>query len=130
MTTPALASGWPSHGTTVTIVTRAVTGQDALGNDQYGTVRQTQVQAILAPLEMKTAPRATRGTSFAEELEGQFVVAAGYTAFFPPGTVITVADLVLIDGEPWRVSSVPANWGSPFTGVAGPCQTELIRVTG
>jgi hypothetical protein len=129
MSMPALARNWPG-GKTVTIQTRQVTGQDVLGNDQYEVVRSVQVNAILAPLEMKLAPRATRGASFAEELQGQFIVAAGYTCFLPPGTVVTVTDEIIIDGEPWRVSGVPGNFQSPFTGVAGVLQVELIRLTG
>jgi hypothetical protein len=126
---PTLTSDWPG-GTPVTINTRQVTGQDALGNDQYTTVKSTQVNAVLAPLEMKLAPRATRGASFAEELQGEWIVAAGYTCFLPPGTVIGVLDQVIIDGETWRVSARPANWQSPFTKVAGCVQVEINRVTG
>lgn len=129
MTMPALTSHWPG-GKTVTILTRKITGQDALGNDQYTTVKSQDVQAVLAPLQMKLAPRATRGGSFAEELQGEFIVAAGYTAFLPPGTVVTVEDQIIIDGEAWRVSGIPGNWQSPFTGVAGCLQVELVRVTG
>src|SRR5438105_976776 len=106
MTTLSLTSNWPG-GKTVTIVRRGVTGQDALGNDIYGVTGQIQVAAVLVPEQMKLAPRATRGGSFAEELQGEFIVAAGYTAYFPPGTVVTVADEVIIDGETWRVAGVP-----------------------
>jgi hypothetical protein len=129
MATPALTSNWPG-GKTVLINTRRITGQDVLGNDQYEVVESRPVQAILVPLQMKLAPRATRGASFAEELQGEFIVAAGLTAFFPPGTVITITDEVIVDGEAWRVSGVPGNYQSPFTGVAGCLQCELVRVTG
>jgi hypothetical protein len=124
-----LASNWPG-GTPVRILRRGVTGQDELGNDVYGVLETIPTSAILAPLQMKTAPRATRAASFAEEVEGQFVVATGYDAFFPPGTVIGVLDEVEIDGDIWRTSGRPSSYGSPFTGAAGPVQVELIRVTG
>lgn len=131
MTTPgpALTSNWPG-GTPVTIQHRAVTGQDALGNDLYEVTDSLQANAVLAALEMKLAPRATRGSSFAEAVEGQFIVAAGYTAFFAPGTPIGVTDWVLINGETWRVSGPPGNYQSPFTGAPGCVQVELIKVTG
>jgi len=107
-----------------------VTGQDGLGNDVYGVTDTLQADAILQPLQMKLAPRATRGASFAEEVEGQFIVAAGYTAFFAPGTPVGVTDQVVINGETWDVSGVPGNWQSPFTGAPGCCQVELIRISG
>lgn len=129
MTSMGLADNWPG-GTPVTIVRRGVTGQDQLGNDVYGVTESIDVNAVLVPLQIKLAPRATRGSSFSEALEGQFIVAAGYTAFFPPGTVITVEDQVIIGGETWRVGGVPGNYQSPFTGAAGVVQAELVRVTG
>ena len=130
MTSPALTSNRPG-GKTVLINTRRVTGQDQIGNDVYETVESRPVQAILVPLQMKLAPRASRGGSGAEELQGEFVIAAGYTAFFfPPAPVVTAIDEIVIDGESWRVAGVPGNWQSPFTGVAGPLQVELVRVTG
>jgi hypothetical protein len=129
MSNPALTSNWPG-GTLTVILTREVTGQDDLGNDVYGTVASTPANAILAPLQMKLAPRATRGASFAEEVEGQFIVAAGYTAFYAPGTRITIVDQVMINEEIWDVSGVPGNYQSPFTGAPGCVQVELIKITG
>lgn len=131
MSTPGapLTSNWPG-GTVVTIQHRAVTGQDALGDDVYGITGTFQAAAVLADLEMKLAPRATRGSSFAEAVEGQSIVAAGITAFFAPGTPVGVTDQVIINGETWRVSAPPADFQSPFTGAAGCVQVELIMVTG
>jgi len=124
-----LTSNWPG-GTPAVILTRGVTGQDELGNDLYGTVASTPASAVLVPLQLKLAPRASRGSSFAESIEGQFIVASGYTAFFAPGTVIGVADQVQIGGEIWDVAGLPGDYQSPFTGAPGCVQVELIKITG
>lgn len=129
MSTPALTSNWPG-GTPVTIQRRGVTGTDDLGNDVYTVTTSFQVQAVLVPLQMKLAPRATRGSSFAEELQGEVIIAAGYTMFLPPGTPVGDLDEVLIGGETWRVAGVPGSYTSPFTGVAACVQVELIKITG
>jgi hypothetical protein len=125
----ALTSDWPG-GTPVTILTQGVTGTDALGNDIYGTIATTVVNAVLEPLMLKLAPRATRASSFAESRSGQYIVSAGYTAFFPPGTQIGLTDLVVINEETWEVSGTPGAFQSPFTGAPGVLQVELLKITG
>ena len=99
------------------------------GRPAYTTVQTVQVNAVLAPLEFKLAPRVVRG-SYAEDRQGAFIVAAGFTVFLPSGTTIGVADKMVIDGETWLVSAVAADWRSPFTGVAGGVQVEINRITG
>jgi hypothetical protein len=130
VTSSAVTSNWPGYGTTVTIVRRAVTSTDELGNDVYTVTSSFTVQAVLMPLQMKLAPRATRGSSFAEELQGETIIAAGYTMFVPPGTPVGDLDEVLINGETWRVAGVPGTYNSPFTGAPGTVQVELIKITG
>lgn len=118
-----------SNAQTVTINRMGVTGTDEYSDDVYGVVQAVPVQAVLVPLLLKRAPRATRPGGFSEDLEGEFVVASGYTMYVPADTVIAVTDQVLIDGELWNVDGVPGLLASPFTGVSL-LQVELNRVTG
>lgn len=114
---------------TVTIHRQGVTGTDAYGDDVYGTIATVDVQAILVPLLLKRPPRATRPGGFGEDLDQQFTVATGFTAFFPADTPLVVTDKVLINGMAWNVNGDPGVLTSPFSGISM-IQVELDRITG
>ena len=114
---------------TVQIQRQGVQGTDEYGDDVYWIISTEDVEAILVPLLLKRPPRATRPGGFGEDLDQQYTVATGYTAFFPAETVLLVTDKVLINGMAWSVNGDPGLLTSPFTGMAM-MQVELDRITG
>lgn len=105
-------------GKSITVVTRTVTGRDALGNDIY-TETSTQVDGcVVYP----------RGST--ELVQGQDLVTDSLTALLPPGTAITATDRVIVDGVTYEVDGQPSAWSNPFVSVADSLQVQLKVVTG
>lgn len=104
-------------GVTVTLITRAVTGQDNYGNDIYGETTSTVVGAF-----------APAGSS--ELVQGQDTVIDRPTVYLPSGTDVSAVDAVQINGDRYQVVGTPNDWSSPFTGWAAGVEVRLEKVTG
>lgn len=118
-----------SPNTTAALVSRAVTGKDAYGNDVYGET-VTLLPAIWWPA----------GSS--EAVQGQDQVTWSDTICFPTGTPVAATDVVIpqaqtvngtVEGDRYAVNGQPAAYPpSPFGGWQPPYSVvvQLKRVTG
>lgn len=105
---------------TVTLVGRAKSGTDTLGNDVFAET-STDSPGIFAP-----------GGS-TEQLQGQDVVTDQPAVFLPTGTSVAVIDAVVVGGQRFEVDGEPNIWPpNPFTGWQPEysVQVKLRRVTG
>jgi hypothetical protein len=110
----------------VTLVTRAVTGQDNDGNDVYG-----QTTSIVAGV---FAPGDANGTAANEARDARETVVIG-AACYLPAPPPTAVDAVIINGDAYEVDGNPVDWSvqpHPFTGWIPefPVVVRLKRVTG
>lgn len=100
------------------ILTRAVTGQDADGNDVYG-VTETTVRGAFAPA----------GTS--ELLQGQAVVITHDTLYLAEGSPAPgPQDKMRVRGIERDINGTPADYISPYTGWHPGPVVQLVAVTG
>lgn len=104
-------------GVNVTVVSRAVSGTDSLGNDVF-TLTKTVVLGAFAP-----------GGS-TELVQGQDIVITQPVAYLPPGTVVGPSDAVQVAGTTYEVDGSPNAWLSPFTGWQPGVEVRLKAVTG
>jgi hypothetical protein len=107
-----------NDGITVTLLTAAVTGQDAYLNDVY-----SFTSSDVGPCAW--VPGAT-----SEATEGTEQVISDGELYLPPGTAIKALDQVIILGVQYEVTGKPNAWFSPFTGVASPVMARVRLVTG
>jgi hypothetical protein len=106
-------------GETVSLLRRAVTGQDADGVDIYGTTTVTITNCVTYPRQSS------------EAVYGRDTVIVGRTLIAPYGTVINPVDrFTLADGLTYEVDGVAGVWSSPFTGYQAGVEVALKRVTG
>lgn len=107
-----------AYGDTVTIVSRALTGQDEFGNDVYS---ETSVDVPRVPVW----PRAS-----SENVQGEDQVIIGLAALLPAGTDVAAIDAVIVAGARYEIDGEPARFRSPFTNLNPGVQVNLTRVTG
>jgi hypothetical protein len=105
-------------GQDVTLITRAKSGTDSLGNDLF-TTTQTVIPGC------PVWPSATT-----ETLTGEDTVTSDLTALLPIGTVITARDAVIVNGLTYEVDGVPAQFISPFTNMQPGIAVNLKLATG
>lgn len=104
----------------VTLVTRAVTGQDGDGND------------VRAETTVVTAGVFAPGGSV-ERADGGDQVVTQPTVSLPTGSVLDAVDAILVNGVRYQVDGDPARWpANPFTGWTPDYSVEvrLRKVTG
>lgn len=101
----------------VSLLRRAVTGQDEYGNDIHGTVTVTIPNCSVQP-------RAST-----EDNNGRIQVISGVELYAPADPLITSSDVVEFDGRRYEVEGDPGVWASP-NGVLRYQQVALRRVTG
>lgn len=104
-------------GESVTLHSRAVTGQDPYGNDVYGDATRT-VQGGFAPA----------GTS--EVVQGRDTVTAQPALYLPPGTDVSAVDRATVRGVTYDVDGTAADWRNPLTGWSAGIVVNLQAVTG
>lgn len=107
-----------AFGETVTLNQRAVTGQDADGNDIYANT----------PTVVANVPVWPRNSS--ELVQGQDTLIIGLYALLPAGTDVEAIDSVTVYGKDYSLDGEPGRYVSPFTGTSGGVQIALTRVTG
>lgn len=107
-----------TYGEMVTVVSRALTGQDDYGNDVYGTTETPYYNVPAWP------------TGSSEKDQAADLVITGVTVLLPAGTVVTPTDRVLVYGNTYEVDGEPAQFSSPFTNTGIGVETRLKRVTG
>ena len=105
-------------GKTVTLLSRAATGRDSLGNDVYTDTSTNVAGCIVYP----------RGSQ--ELVQGQDLVTDGLTVLFPPGTAVKATDRAVVDGVTYEVDGEPSVWSNPFVSIADCVQANLKVVTG
>jgi len=109
----------PEFGETVTIITRAITGHDADGNDVFGDVSTDIPNSIFAP------------AGSTEKVQGEDVVTIGATVYLPDGTPTPKAtDRVSARGDLYEIDGDPQVYSNPFTGDEPGAVLRLLRVTG
>ena len=106
------------YGQTVTLVKRAVSGQDDFGNDEYA---ETLVDAY---------PCVVQPAGSNETIQFTDQVSTDLTIFLPYGTDIEAVDAVEVDGVRYEVMGDESVWVSPFSGRTSPIQIRVSRVTG
>ena len=109
----------PSFGTTVSLVTVTVTGQDAYGKDILSKVE--------TPIPGCSVWPATTGS---EVTQGQDIVTDLLVCLFPPGTVIGATDKVKTLGRTYEVTGNSFDWASPLSGSRIGVQVNLKAVSG
>lgn len=102
----------------VTLVSRAVSGQDSYGNDVYG-----EMQTVIPGCPVW--PR-----SSSENVQGGDLTVVGVATLLPSGTDVAAVDAVLIGGLRYEVDGEPAHYRSPFTNLDPGVLLNLRRVTG
>lgn len=105
-------------GVVVTLISSAVTGRDAYGNDIRTTTTREVSGCAFVP------------GSTAEDIQGTVQVTADAQCYMPSGTVVTPEDQIAYQGVTYRVMGAPSTWTSPFTALAGPVRVDLKVVTG
>lgn len=109
----------PAFGETVTIVTRAVAGVDAFGNDRYTTtttdVPGCQVDAL---------------SSSENIVNGRTQIVHLLSVVLPPSTSITSADRMYIRGLEYAVDGIPEANYSSMTGTEPGITVTCRRTTG
>lgn len=94
-------------------------GEDAHGNAVEGYAAPVQVEVYaIAP------------STSAEPESGRNLVVTGYTLLAPPGTVIGPHDLVVLDGEDYKVDGDPGNWNRGPFGYTPGVSISLTRAEG
>jgi hypothetical protein len=105
-------------GITVTLLTRAVTGRDADGNDVYGSTALAVAGCAFDP-----------GGSV-ELVQGQDLVTTQPKVYLPAGTVVGALSAVIVAGVTYEVEGSPNSYTSPFTGWSPGIEVKLKAVTG
>lgn len=105
-------------GETVTLLRRALTGQDQYGNDVYSDTATDLRGCVVVP----------RNSS--ELVQGQDTIIVGLTLYAPAGTALAATDRFSVRGLEYEVDGEPGEYRSPLTGSRGPVQVALTRVTG
>ena len=109
----------PEYGETVTIISRTVTGQDADGNDVYGTTTTDVPHSIFAP------------EGSVERVQGQDIVTTSPKVYLPDGAPVPKAtDKVQVRGLLYDIDGEPQVFINPFTGDQPGPVLNLTRVTG
>lgn len=107
------------NGQPVTLVRRAVSGQDARHNDVFTETSVSIPYCIIAP-----------GAS-SEVTTGTEVVGSDVTVYFPDGTNVDANDaMILPDGGKYEIQGNPNQWHSPFTGMTSFVEVRGRLVTG
>ena len=110
----------PPFAEAFTILSRSVTGQDADGNDVYGTT-ETPVRGTFAP----------EGST--ELIQGQDTVIANPTVYLNDGEPVPAAtDRIRRErtGEVFEIDGTPADYLNTYTGYNPGAVLRLERVTG
>ncbi|HET6634654.1 MAG TPA: hypothetical protein VFH77_06465 [Streptomyces sp.] len=77
------------------------------------------------------APRAETPQVGGDQQQARDTVIVGYTVYAPPGSDVLTTDQFRIRGAVFGVTGEPGDWGrNVFTGLAGPVQFAVDRVTG
>lgn len=105
-------------GETVVLKTRSITGQDADGNDVYGTTTTT----------LEGVPVWPRNSS--ELVQGQDTLIVGLSALLPPGTNPAAIDAVTVYGQDYEIDGEPGRYRSPFTNTDPGVLVNLTRIAG
>lgn len=100
----------------VTIRTREVTGTDEYGSDVYG-------------WSETTSPAWWEPRTSGEQTDAREQVTSGYWLYLPPGTPLTAASQVVLDGVAYEVDGEPGRQPGGFV-VDGYVRAALKRVTG
>lgn len=106
------------NGRRVTLLRRAVTGQDSDGNDVYTTSQIVVDGCAVWP----------GGSS--EQNQGRDTVTIDVTVLLPAGTAVVATDQVRIDEKTYEINGEPAEWKSALSSLDAGVQVELLRVTG
>lgn len=114
------------YGETVVRLRRGTSpGRDPRGQPLPGSLTETPVAGCVV------APRAETPTAGGDQQQARDTVIVGYTVYAPAGGDWLTTDQVRIRGEVCEITGWPGDWGrSPFTGLAGPMQFAVDRVTG
>lgn len=120
---------------TVTIQHRTVSGTDAYGDQVWEIASEETVNAAVVPRVPASAsassglPRISQPGSFAEDIEGVWEVAYGYTLYMAAGPSVLLTDYIVVRGAQMSVDMPPAVWQSPFSG-AGGLEINVSRING
>jgi len=102
----------------MTLIKRAVSGQDAYGNDTY---TETQVNVDYCVFQ-------PAGSN--ENLIFTDQISTTDTIFMPFGTDVTALDAIDYNGDRYEVVGDPGEWVSPFSGRVSPIRVSVSIVKG
>lgn len=106
-------------GETVVILRPGAPTRDQRGNDVPGADTEIPVDGcIVWP------------TASDEKIAGQDLTSDNITVSMPYGTDIRFTDRALVRGFVYRVTGLPNQWASPFTGHRAGVEVRLERATG
>lgn len=114
------------YGETVVRLRRGESpGRDPRGQPIPGPLTETPMAGCVV------APRAETPQVGGDQQQARDTVIVGYTVYAPPGSDVLTTDQFRIRGAVFGVTGEPGDWGrNVFTGLAGPVQFAVDRVTG
>lgn len=105
------------YGDTITLHSRAVTSQDAYGDDVYTSTDSTLVGAYY-------------DAGSTEVVQGVDTVTTTPTVILPAGTVVNPVDQITVRAVTYDVDGRPQDWRHPMTGWQPGIVVRLRGVTG
>jgi hypothetical protein len=102
----------------MTLLKRAVSGQDEYGNDTYTETPVTIQQCVFQPAG------STENLIFADQ------VSTTDTIFMPGGTDVSALDAIQYNGDTYEVTGAISAWTSPFSGRISPIRINVLLVSG
>lgn len=114
------------YGETVTLLRRGPSsGRDEYGKPIPGPVAEISVDGCVV------TPRVQSPVPGGSEQQARDLVVDGLTLYLPYGTTVLTTDQVMARSVLYEVTGDPGEWGrNAFTGMPGPVQVQVDRVTG
>lgn len=106
------------YGVTVTLIKRAVSGQDAYGNDVYSETPVPVYPCVVQP------SGSTEFVQFTDQVSTDLAI------FMPYETDVSPTDAVEYNGIRYEIQGDVSRWQSPFSGHTSPIQMRVSKVSG
>jgi hypothetical protein len=112
--------GFPNfpYAVPMTLLKRAVSGQDEYGNDTYTETPIVVQQCVFQP------SGSTEVLIFTDQVSTNDII------YMPAGTDVSALDAIQYDGATYEVTGAPSEWMSPFSGRVSPIRINVLLVSG